>query len=537
MFKQVTKVAILLAVLFWISLFIYQIRSVSPLYLQSSWYYEKACFYRSFNVKTMNVNPTFWRKLAKQNNSDNLSVERVILTTKPYASNFFQIAKNNLQHSGAISGGFLVIVLSFFFLYGRRSTKKHHIKGNRLSFVWWVALKLKLTRSASNISIGPLPLVKGTETQHILVTGGTGSGKTNCFHHILGAIEKRGQRAIIVDTTGILTERYYNPELDVILNPFDPRGATWHPWIECMDKTSYDAMAESFIPHSHFEGDNYWRTSARIVFSSILQQLDYSRKNSELANKLLLEPLANLCEFVLGTKAASQLDMKSEKTAASVRSVISNYLNCFEFLSDTEQPFSIRNWVHQDEDNKGWLFINCKTNQRSALNPLIACWFSVAVRSLLELPPNFDRRLWFIIDELPTLNRLRDLESLLAESRKYGGCALLALQSPSQLEAIYGRENTQTILGNCSTKVVFAEQNPSTAAKICEIFGEQETKEFQKGLSYGANDIRDGVSLNLHTKQELLISKTDIQFLKRNQAFVRLSGNQPIVKLKLPIFK
>jgi type IV secretory pathway TraG/TraD family ATPase VirD4 len=142
-----------------------------------------------------------------------------------------------------------------------------------------------------------------------------------------------------------------------------------------------------------------------------------------------------------------------------------------------------------------------------------------------------------VIDELPTLNHLRDLETLLAETRKYGGCAILALQSPAQLDAIYGQSSAQTIIGNCATKIVFAEQNPVNAEKIAEMFGEQEIKEYQKGLSYGANDIRDGVSLNQHMRHQLLISKTDIQFLQRNHAYIRLPENYPIVKVKIPIKK
>lgn len=536
MFKQVSKIAVYLAMLLWISLFSYQMYDTPGIYVQSLWYHEKAAFLHAFGINTVVVEKGFWGKVSGQADKEELSVDRVLSTTQPYVDLLYRVGIHRLKKSGFFALGLLLSVLFLFFIRGRQSTKKQHIKGNRLSSSWVMALKLKLTGCASKISIGPLPLVKGTETQHILVTGGTGSGKTNCIHHLLSTIRTSKQRGIIVDTTGILTEHYYRPGRDIILNPLDPRGLLWHPWIECTDRTSYESMAESLIPQSHYESDNYWRTSARIVFSSLLQQLNYSKKNSELSKKLLLESLTDLCAFVEGTKAASQLDINSEKTAASVRSVISNYLNCFEFLQDTDNPFSIRDWVQQDSSD-GWLFLSCKTNQRSALNPLLSCWFSVAVRSLLELQPDFDRRLWFVIDELPTLNRLRDLETLLKESRKYGGCAILSLQSPADLETIYGRENTQTILGNCSTKVVFAEQNPSTAAKISEVFGEQEIKEYQKGLSYGANDIRDGVNLSLQTRHQLIVTKTDIQFLKKNSAFVRLPENQPIVKLKLPIAK
>ncbi|KIC71973.1 hypothetical protein DB44_CU00050 [Candidatus Protochlamydia amoebophila] len=78
------------------------------------------------------------------------------------------------------------------------------------------------------MSIGSLPLIKETETQHIMITGGTGSGKTNCLHHLLKSVRQQKQRAIIVDTTGLLTERYYLAGKDILLNSLDSRRAPWH---------------------------------------------------------------------------------------------------------------------------------------------------------------------------------------------------------------------------------------------------------------------------------------------------------------------
>lgn len=537
MFKQITKISIFFTLIFWMFIFCYQMRDLNKFHVQSVWYYEKARLYQALDIHFMDMNQPFWLSEAGRQHIESLPVRKVLQMTQPYAENLYHVAKLRLKRSGLISLIPFSILIIFFFVRGRQSEKKHHIKGNKLSSAWLTAWRLRLKGVASKISIGPLPLVKGTETQHILVTGGTGSGKTNCLHHLLTAIRRENQRVIIVDTSGTLTDCYYREGKDVLLNPLDLRGSPWHPWIECQDKTSYAAMAESFIPQSLSESDNYWRTSARIVFSSLLELLEETRMNFALAEKILREPLKELCHSVKGTKAASIMDINSEKTAASVRSVLSSFLACFEFLPDTENPFSIRNWVQQEMQSDSWLFISCKTNQRAALNPLLSCWFSVAVRSLLELNPDFERRLWFVIDEFPTLNRLRDLEVLLTESRKYGGCAVLALQSPAQIDAIYGHSSAQTIIGNCATKIVFFEQNPVNAEKIAEVFGDHEVKEYQKGLSYGANDIRDGVNLNQQVRYKPLITKTDIQFLPRNHALVRLPDNYPIVRLSIPIFK
>ena len=490
------------------------------------------------NFEKMMVKPSFLNEIGVQfaRKTELVSPEWVLKVVNPKYNLLIEETKLRIFESFIVASAAFTLVIIFFFVRGKLSTAKKHISGNIVAPVWKVALRLKFNRKASPIKLGKLPLVKGTETQHLLVTGGTGSGKTNCFHHLIAQIRKQSQRAVIIDTTGAFVERYYREEQDLILNPFDDRSVPWHPWIECQDSFDYEALAESFIPQSYSDHEKYWNTAARSLFSSVLAKLKEEKKVSELNQWMLFEPLSKLAAFIKGTKAASHVDLNSERTASSVRSVAASFLSSLEFLNDTESPFSIREWVKNGKEGS-WLFLTAKPSQRAALNPLLSCWFSIAMRSLLNLEPDFDRRIWFIIDELPSLHRLKDLETFLSESRKYGGCALLAIQSPSQLEAIYGREVTRTILGNCSTKVIFSEQDPEIAVKISKAFGEQEIKEYQKGLSYGANDIRDGVNLTLQTKMQPLIPTTAIQFLQKNQAFIRLPGNFPITQVKLNISK
>lgn len=538
MLKQVFKLSCLTGLTIWMTLFVFAMLFLPNYLYQSIWYYLVAIYSQAMKIEYIMIDREFWRQVTGRvlRANENVTPDQVIYFTKPYFNHFKHLGLDNLIFTGLIAAFAFALIILFFYVRGKISAKKKHISGNIILPAWRVALNLKLTGNASKVRIGKFPLVKGTETQHILITGGTGSGKTNCFHHLLPQIRNQMQRAVIIDTTGAFVDRYYRQNQDIILNPFDVRSSSWHPWIECRDNFDYEALAESFIPQSYSDHEKYWNTAARSLFSSVLFKLKNSRKTSELNQWLLYESLSRLSAFVKGTKAASHIDINSERTASSVRSVASAHLESLEFITDTETPFSIRDWMHNGSEGS-WLFLTAKPSQRSALNPLLSCWFSVAMRSLLHLEPDLHRRIWFIIDELPSLHRLKDLEFFLSEGRKYGGCALLALQSPSQLEALYGPEITRTIIGNCGTKVIFSEQDPEIAAKISKAFGEREIKEYQKGLSYGANDVRDGVNLTLQTRQQQLISPSEIQFLKKNEAFVRLPGNYPITQIKLPIAK
>ncbi len=498
-------------------------------------------FYYGYVSEKIKVDKQFWAKASREMyNSDKplISSQKVSEITKPHFLRFIDETKKYFIQSCKASLLGVFSFLSFFFIKGLKSRKKKHVSGKKIVSPKTLSLKLKLKRQASDISIGGIPLVKNTETQHMLITGGTGSGKTNCIHHFLSQIKKSKKKTVIIDTSGIFVERYFDPTKDIILNPLDSRSSPWHPWVECKNNSDYDELAECFIPRSFNEHEDYWRTTARSLFSSVLKKTEYSKKTSELKDWLLTRPLHELAQFVQGTKAAAHIDLSSEKTAGSIRSVASSFLGCLDYMDDIDDNddiFSIHEWMQKDDDSS--LFLLMKPSQRSALSPLISSWISLALRNLLQLTPSLDRRIWFIIDELPTLNKVKDLESFLAEGRKYGGCGLLALQSPSQLDAIYGQNVTKTIIGNCSTKIVFSEQDPIIADLISKSFGERETMEWQESISYGANTMRDGVSLSENKKRVPLVSASDIQSLKRNQAFLKLPGDLPITKLKLKIKK
>ena len=107
--------------------------------------------------------------------------------------------------------------------------------------------------------------------------------------------------------------------------------------------------------------------------------------------------------------------------------------------------FSISDWA-EDDSEKGWLFLGCAPKTRDSMRPLLGAWYSTAIRALMCLEPSFDGRVWFINDELPSMDKINGLNTCLTEGRKYGGCALLAVQSPSQLVDIYGRSNQERLL-------------------------------------------------------------------------------------------
>nr|AVI43446.1 Coupling protein TraD [Klebsiella pneumoniae] len=78
---------------------------------------------------------------------------------------------------------------------------------------------------------------------------------------------------------------------------------------------------------------------------------------------------------------------KIEKTAISIRAVLTNYVKAIRYLQGIEkngEPFTIRDWmrgVREDRPN-GWLFISSNADTHASLKPVISMWLSIAIRGL-----------------------------------------------------------------------------------------------------------------------------------------------------------
>ncbi|MBP9691874.1 MAG: type IV conjugative transfer system coupling protein TraD [Alphaproteobacteria bacterium] len=445
-----------------------------------------------------------------------------------------EIATKSLEWAGL---SFLALMGLWFFL-GRGHKQAQHQRGNTFMEFSKLAALLRRKGEASDLNLGKLPLIKDKETSHLLMTGTTGSGKTNAFHILLPQIRQRGDKAIIVDVTGTYISQYYNPETDFILNPLDVRSQYWHPWADCHLESHYDVLADSFIPENKQAKDPFWDNASRAVLKAALRK--YASQETpdidKLATFLLSSEGKEFEAFFKGTDAANFTCDNNEKTTQSIRSVLSSYIEGLRQLENTGtsrmSPFSLRSWV-MNEKQKGTIFITARADQRQTLKPLISAWVDMAINALMVLPEDYTRRLWFVIDELAALQKLPSLQMGLAEGRKYGGCFLVGFQSKPQLEEIYGRQGAESMLDLFNTKVFFRCTEPSTQTWISKVLGDKEEIEPQENISYGANSMRDGVSLSHHTRQKPLVMPTELSQLKDLECYIKLPGDYPCSKFQM----
>ena len=382
--------------------------------------------------------------------------------------------------------------------------------------------------------IAGVPFPERTETQHTIVSGTTGSGKTVLISDLVAQIRARGERCVVYDKMGSYTRAFFDPERDVLMNPLDARAPRWSPFYEARSARDFDMMAAALIPQQKDTVDPFWVTAARQLFSNgagVLWEKGVT-ENKVLVDHLLKTDLTALAEAMEGTVAQSIVDPENPKTALSVRAMLTANLSAMELLPDTGTPFSIRDWIGK-EDGGGNLFLTSRGDQHASLRGLISTWLEIAVNAMLSLAQDDGRRIWVVLDELPTLHQVPSLQPGLAESRQFGGCFVLGVQVISALRDLYGRNGAETVSGLCGTRVVLASPDRDTAQWSADSLGRSEVEEVAEGFSYGANTIRDGVSLTPKRELRALALASEIMRLENLSGYLRFPGPLPVATIRL----
>ncbi|MBP9752212.1 MAG: type IV conjugative transfer system coupling protein TraD [Proteobacteria bacterium] len=395
--------------------------------------------------------------------------------------------------------------------------------------------KLVKKQGASVYKIGEVPLPKDAEFQHMMVTGTTGSGKSNMIHHLLNQIREQGDQAIIVDTTGGMVSRFYDGSRDLILNPLDERSQKWNMWKECTEKSDFDELAETLLESN--TPDQFWVEAGRQLFAETAYLFSKENNGSlkALLKTLLQDPLKNIQSILQKTNVASLMDPSIEKTALSVRVTMMTHLRSFLNIEDGG-TFSINQWMQSPEFHQ-FLFLSCKPDQRELLKPLITAWVGVAIKALMKQSEDNGRRVWFIIDELASLQKIPSLMTALTEIRKYGGCIVLGIQNLPLIENTYDRTMVKALSDLTGTKVVFRSLDPDVTRTVSSFLGEQEVMEASESVSYGAHQMRDGVNLGAQKTTRKVVPPTEIMKLQDLNCFIKLKGDLPVAKYAFTYLK
>lgn len=442
-----------------------------------------------------------------------------------------------------------VIFCLIFILWSRfgKNLKAEKTKegGNKILTATEVKKALRRLGKASSLKIGDMPLVRDMETRHFLVTGSTGSGKTNLIDNMLPQIEKLGEPAIVIDNTGEMIAKYYNSERgDIIFNPFDQRGKAWDFWSDCSNPEELERFSKILFSfnrkRSSTTSDPFWEQSAEVVFNSCVEYLvnNDNKSMSALKRMVLGATVESLKHKLNGTRADRYLSDDGKGVASSVLSMLATSAKPIDYLSDMEESgkFSLKeHFQNIKQGANAWLFLSTKPSSRQLTQSIIACLTELSLNQLMDIGIDNTRRVWFIIDELASLGKLPALPTLMSEGRKYGSCIICGMQSLNQLYSIYGQYEGSSIFGQFGTSFFFRNTESIVAKQVSDISGIETITRQQKNTSFGANEFRDGISYSEHQQKKPLIEPSDLNSLATSSCYVFLpEPTVRIAKIKVP---
>jgi type IV conjugative transfer system coupling protein TraD len=478
----------------------------------------------------------------------NVSAE-LIIKSDYFANEYqklFQIILKTIKLLCGLSLFTAFITYILWHKFGKITQADKQIKGGKIYSSLEVAKTLYSTNRDSDFMVGKMPLVRDSETKHFLVTGSTGSGKTNLIHNILFQVKAKNQSAIILDQTGEMIAKYYDASRgDIVFNPFDLRGKNWDFWADCREKTDLERFTNilfSFNRRKHnYSSDIFWEKSAEVVFTSCVEYLKDSNNNSlkalySLTNSVSLKQLAAKLDKY---DAKRYLSQNNEVTGNSILSVLATTVRPLSYLSEEvdSNKFSLKEYFQQIKvGGRGWLFLATKPSNRELTMVLNACLLELAFVNLMEIGIDQDRKMWFVMDELSSLGKLPSLSTIMTEGRKYGACILAGLQSLNQLYSNYGQYDGSTIFGQFGTMFFFHNKEVLIGKMISEICGTETMTKQQKNTSFGANSYRDGQSYTELEKSKYLIEYSDLVKLGTGECYVILpSADIRLAKIAVPL--
>ncbi|MBB5060708.1 hypothetical protein HDF16_005444 [Granulicella aggregans] len=368
------------------------------------------------------------------------------------------------------------------------------------------------------------------ESSHILLMGDTGSGKSNAIRQILREIQKRGEAAIVNDPAGEFVQEFYNPERgDFVLNPLDERCPSWNLPNEVYDYGTSDAIAAAMLPEKEHE-KAFFTDAPRRVLSRLLK--------SRPSVQELLEWMADPTEIerrLEGTPQAAYLDRNAGPQRGGVLASLNMIADSLALLPEQDEKRGFFETTQWGFKRTQWVFLTSKPTMRDRVLPLHSAWLDLLILRMMEPCANPSKPVWFVLDELASLNKLPQLHTAVTENRKYGIPIVLGFQGRSQLEKRYGQD-AEAMLSQPATKIFFKTSEPRAAKWISETLGEIEVERLKESRTPQLFRSKKTFAVEIATKP--LVMASEIAGLEPLNGYIKLgNGVMPVRFALTPLRK
>jgi type IV secretory pathway TraG/TraD family ATPase VirD4 len=293
---------------------------------------------------------------------------------------------------------------------------------------------------------------------------------------------------------------FYDPKKHYIFNPFDdrhmgfddPEGAVkgWTIFNELKTFPDVESIVASLIAENK-SSDPICHTAPRDLLKALMLycMANGMTTNKELYDLILESPdqmKSRIQTIPEGRVALKHLE--DSQQSGRFNSIIATITASLQHLAGTDGNFSIEKWIADPNPEKKVIFITNQVKNRDTLKTIITTFFDFSIKALCTLSDDADRRLYFILDEFGQLGKMDSIIQLLTQGRSKGASSWIFIQDMGQIEHIYGRDLSKTIINGCGNKYYFNVADNQTAEFISKEIG---TVEFNR-----ASDLKDPISIN-----------------------------------------
>jgi type IV secretory pathway TraG/TraD family ATPase VirD4 len=368
----------------------------------------------------------------------------------------------------------------------------------------------------TNDSKMPLRVPRDAENKHFLIVGDTGSGKSSIIRQMLYQVEGRGDSAIVYDPACEFVKQFYDAHRgDIVLNPLDARMPYWSPSNELRRKAEAKALAVSLYQPEGVT-NRFFVEAPQKIFAHLLSFLP----TPDQLVRWMSDP-DEIDRRVKGTEYWALIDPKAPQQRSGVLGSLNMSADSFRMLPKQEETTSIWTATQWAETRRGWIFITSRPTMREALRPLISLWIDTLVLRLLNEPMPEQKPVWFVIDELASLQRLPQLHTAITENRKSQNPVVLGFQGRSQMQARYG-EDAEAMLSQPATKIFLRTTEPRAAKWVSEAIGEIEIERLRETHYDGS---RTGRNFALDRQTEPLVLPSEVSGLDDLRGFLKYGNH------------
>jgi hypothetical protein len=434
-------------------------------------------------------------------------------------------------YATSLGEGLLVLVIALAFA-GRADVKRfrelkygRHLKGPVMVSPAQFNKALKADGLAIETSGKPwylrkpiqLRIPKNAEAKHIQILGDTGTGKSTLIKQLLQQIADRGEIAIVYDPAGEFTESFYKKSRkDLILNPLDARAPYWTPSSELRNPAEARTIAASMYQPREDKRGEFFTDTPQKIFAHLLK---YKPSPEELVAWMSDED--EIDRRLKGTELANFAPKDAPQQRSGVLGSLGLVADSLRLLPTREEAQG-REWCATEwaDKREGWIFLTSTEAEQEALRPLHSLWIDLLVLRLLTKPKPGQKKVWLVIDELASLQRLPQFHTALTKGRKSDNPIVFGYQGKSQLETIYGHL-AEVMLSQPTTKFILRTAEPNAAKWAAEMIGEVEIERVRETVADGK---RQGKSFTLDRQIEPLVMKSEVEGLPDLHAFVKINN-------------